>query len=195
MVVWSGLTTYLIDENQTLWCLSLTLLEKAISHWSHLKGLSIVWWCLMWSNNSASRLTLWSQKSHLKDFSICLFNLWLFRNFAVCVTKSHWSQRCSSPLCFCMWFLRLVFVKHLWSQISQIYFGSPWCNFKWFQRSLEKLWVDQTQAILFLKSMSERVGSDIERPWIWMTIDLEVHHSISASLYVGFHSFRQWFQK
>ena len=31
----------------------------------------------------------------------------------------------------------------------------------------------RTQAILFLKSMSERGGSDIERPWLGMTIDFE----------------------
>ena len=30
--------------------------------------------------------------------------------------------------------------------------------------------VNQTKAILFLKSMSERVGSDIKRLWIWMTL-------------------------
>ena len=36
--------------------------------------------------------------------------------------------------------------------------------------------VVQTQAITFLKSISERVGSEIERLWIWMTsssIDFE----------------------
>ena len=30
--------------------------------------------------------------------------------------------------------------------------------------------VVQTKAILFLQSMSERVGPDIERLWIWMTL-------------------------
>ena len=122
------------NENQTLCFFSLTLLEKANSHWLHLKGLSIVWWCLMWSNNSVFLLTLWSQKSHLNGFSICLFNLWQSRSFSVYVTKSHLSQRCSSHLCFCMWLLRLVFVKHLCSQISQIYLGSPWCFFTWFKK-------------------------------------------------------------
>ena len=40
----------------------------------------------------------------------------------------------------------------------------------------------QTKAILFLKSMSEKVGSDIERLWIWICnrfwVDLDIHHSI-----------------
>ena len=36
-------------------------------------------------------------------------------------------------------------------------------------RSGFKLRVVQTQAILFLKSMSERVGSDIERLWNWIS--------------------------
>ena len=58
--------------------------------------------------------------------------------------------------------------------------------------------VVQTKAILFLKSMSERVGSDIERLWIWIfsrfLVDLEINHSISESLYVGSASFRQWFR-
>ena len=39
-----------------------------------------------------------------------------------------------------------------------------------------ELRVVQIQAILFLKSVSEKVGSDIERLWIWMTsppIDFE----------------------
>jgi len=34
-------------------------------------------------------------------------------------------------------------------------------------KRLTLLRVVQTKAILFLKLMSERVGSDIERPWIW----------------------------
>ena len=52
----------------------------------------------------------------------------------------------------------------------------------------------RTQAILFLKSMSERVGSDIQRLWIWMMnfmIDSKsIHDSNSESF-----SFRQWFLK
>ena len=43
--------------------------------------------------------------------------------------------------------------------------------------------VVQTQPILFLKSMSETVGSDRERLWIWICnrfwVDLEIHHSRS----------------
>jgi len=38
--------------------------------------------------------------------------------------------------------------------------------------SLKRFWIDlrvvQTQAILFLKSMSGRFGSDIDRLWNWM---------------------------
>ena len=50
-------------------------------------------------------------------------------------------------------------------------------------------WVKGSPAILFLKSMSERGGSDILRLWIWIFnrfwVDLEIHHSISESLFVG----------
>ena len=48
--------------------------------------------------------------------------------------------------------------------------------------------VVQTQAILFLKSMSKKVGSNIE--WLW--VDLEIVHPI-WTLYVGSDTFRQWF--
>ena len=158
----------------TLCFFSFLLLEKAISHWSHLKGLSIVWCCLTCSNNSAARLALWSQRSHLKDFSICLFDLWSSRSLAVCVTKSHWSQRCSSHLCFCMWLLRLVFVKHLCSQISQIYLGSPWVNFKWFQKSFRK-WnkVTQRDSRPFRNNIKRPIGSHYK--WlfvIWRNLDI-----------------------
>ena len=58
--------------------------------------------------------------------------------------------------------------------------------------------VAHTQPILFLKSMSERGGSDMERLKIWIFnrfwVDLEIHHSISESLYVGSVSFRHWFK-
>ena len=54
-----------------------------------------------------------------------------------------------------------------------------------------------------LKSLSERVGSDIERLWIlndysflcWLKIDWIWRHWISESFYVGSDLFRQWFQK
>ena len=49
-----------------------------------------------------------------------------------------------------------------------------WNEF-WF-KNIQKLRVVQTQIILFLKSMSERCGSDKERLWFWMTpssIDFE----------------------
>ena len=64
--------------------------------------------------------------------------------------------------------------------------------------------VVQTQAILFLKTLSERVGSDIyfgttlnlnDVIFNRFEVDQEIHHSISASLYVGSDSFRQCFQK
>ena len=62
-----------------------------------------------------------------------------------------------------------------------------------------QLRVVQTQAILFLKSMSERGGYDIKRLWIWFFnrfwVDLKIHHSISESFYVGQDRFRHWFQK
>ena len=52
----------------------------------------------------------------------------------------------------------------------------------WYKNSVEnhlkskELRVVHAKTILFLKSMSERVGFDIERLWIWMTsssIDFE----------------------
>ena len=60
--------------------------------------------------------------------------------------------------------------------------------------------VVQIQIILFLKSMSERGGSDREQLWIWRKfnrfwVDLENHHSNSESFYVGFDLFRHLFQK
>ena len=42
-------------------------------------------------------------------------------------------------------------------------------NFSQVSAERLKLRIVQTQAILFLKSMSERDGSDIKRLWIWMT--------------------------
>ena len=60
--------------------------------------------------------------------------------------------------------------------------------------------VVQTQAILFLKSMSEKVGSDIERRWFLndesldrLRIDWGWRHSNSKSFYIGCDSFRHWF--
>ena len=71
----------------------------------------------------------------------------------------------------------------------------------WFLKNI--LRVVQTQSILFLKSMSENVGSVIERLWNSMTshsIDFEtiqiwVIIENSESWYAGSESFRQWFQK
>ena len=66
---------------------------------------------------------------------------------------------------------------HPYNKLSNIFF--------------EFLRVVQTQAISFLKSMSERAGSDIERLWILITsFSIEIHHSIPASLYVGSDPFR-----
>ena len=64
-----------------------------------------------------------------------------------------------------------------------------------------KLRVVQTKVILFLESMSERGGSDIERLWIWMISYIQSilsrsrNTSISEPLYVGSASFRHWFKK
>ena len=58
--------------------------------------------------------------------------------------------------------------------------------------------VKGSSAILCLKLISEKVGSDMERLWIWMTsssIDFESRNSISESFYIGSVSFRYWFQK
>ena len=59
--------------------------------------------------------------------------------------------------------------------------------------------IKNSKAILFLKSISERGGSDILQLWIWASnvflVDLEIRNSISESLYVGSASFRHWFQK
>ena len=66
-------------------------------------------------------------------------------------------------------------------------------------KKIRKIFLREVQPILSLKSMSERVGSDIK--WIWIGIcnrcwvDLEIHYSISESLYVGSDFFRHWFQK
>ena len=54
--------------------------------------------------------------------------------------------------------------------------------------------VVQTEAILFLKSMSDRVGS-VQRLWHRMKIDWRWRHWNSVSFYVGSDSFRHWFQK
>ena len=97
----------------------------------------------------------------------------------------------------------------LYWAIQRYAYGPCWCDFPsiTFEISLiQRLWfgeilrVVQTQAILFLKSMSERGGSDIERLLNDVnvnrfSVDLEIHHSISASLYVGSDSLRHWFQK
>ena len=57
---------------------------------------------------------------------------------------------------------------YLWGRFgsSQCFFKTEWLQVIFKGSSETEL---QTQAILFLKSMSERVGSDIERLWIWMT--------------------------
>ena len=41
--------------------------------------------------------------------------------------------------------------------------------FDWFQLFLGKLRVVQTQAILFKKQISDIDGSDIQRPWNWIS--------------------------
>ena len=65
---------------------------------------------------------------------------------------------------------------------------------KWFW-----LRIVQTQAILFFKSMSERVGSDTERLCIWgshlESILSRSRNSNSESFDVGSVSFRHWFWK
>ena len=59
--------------------------------------------------------------------------------------------------------------------------------------------VVQTKGILFLKSMSDKVGSTIKRLWIGIFnrfwVDLEIHYPILELLYVGSDFFRHWFQK
>ena len=71
---------------------------------------------------------------------------------------------------------------------------------------VDHLRVVLSKPIHFLKSMSERVGYDIERPWIFNDTfcnlylhRLKIHwiwpHSNSVSFHVGSDFFRDWFQK
>ena len=66
-------------------------------------------------------------------------------------------------------------------------------------RALFGLRVVQIESILFLKSKSERDGSNIQRLWNWMMnfqIDqTSIADSNSESFYAGSDSFRHWFQK
>ena len=67
----------------------------------------------------------------------------------------------------------------------------------------EILRVVQTKAILLLKSMSERGGSDIERLWNWISRSTQNDaislswswNSILGSFYVGSAKFQHWFLK
>ena len=56
-----------------------------------------------------------------------------------------------------------------------------------------------TQAILLLRSMSEKLGSDLRRLWNWIMnfkIDSKsIKDSNPESLYVVSDPFRHWFQK
>ena len=47
---------------------------------------------------------------------------------------------------------------------------------------IKQLRVVQTQDFLFLKSMSERVGADIERLRVWMTLSSIDFESIQKSI-------------
>ena len=64
-------------------------------------------------------------------------------------------------------------------------------------RLLYLLRVVQIEIILFLRSMSERDRSEIQRLWNWIKIDSIAieYHSNPESFYVGSASFRNWFQK
>ena len=97
----------------------------------------------------------------------------------------------------------VVWISALESSSARVNFvkipRDPWTDRKTVLPGETILMVVQIQAILFLKSMSERFGSDIQRLWNWILnflidkIDWKWRHSKSESFYVGSDSFRHWF--
>ena len=120
-----------------------------------------------------------------RGFEFLLYIIWtlecgyfLMRQSTICRKCSIWwftlKQECY-PSCL-VWktiqkFVEIKILKFLSFKINRKY-GSTDCrlqSFVYWTKPVEHgLRVVQTETILFLKSMSERVGSDTERLWIWM---------------------------
>ena len=77
----------------------------------------------------------------------------------------------------------------IWFSTTKLRFEGVFQNYNYVC-----LRVDQTQAIIFLKSMSDGVGSDIERLWM-LSRSRNSAQLYFRAMYVGSASFRHWIPK
>ena len=131
----------------------------------------------------------------IQNFFRCFIERW----FLVSQYLHHDCNKCWTIYSFLWSHFLPVFMNFMVSRIL-----SQWSNNRSYQRLLKSFFLifkrSPDKSILFLKSMSESGGSDIERLWIWMassSLDSESIYkfTIISSLYVGSTTFRHWFQK
>ena len=166
------------------WKQSLKQQKSSQSDWIKLRKFLLLSWILLpnelnrppwpsalpWLSGHHDSPGYFRCNTFLNPLLIFVIILWIHENvpFELDISRTNW-EKISDKLIWHLKFSIWIFDFFHFSNMKIV----PGRNFEKFgndQQSWENenLRVVQTKAILFLKSMSERGGSDIERRWIWM---------------------------